>query len=277
MQNILIPYDFSDTAENALNYAISLFENEPINFTLLNVYISNKSTLLNEEYNEEWFSEMDNESEENMRSIVSQCNLKTDHHIFKGIVKANSFIDALKETIRKEKIDLILTGTQGAHTFSEVFIGTNTLKIIRYTENIPILAVPYNYTYVPLHQIVFSTNFNRPFKTVELKPMIHLGFKKNSLLEVVFLSDETYLSDRQKENKKQIEQILDGFEVDFKKIEWIGSETATIESHVENSKSELLVLINHRQNFFNRLTQENVIKKVTFHSKVPLLILPEIV
>lgn len=68
MQNILIPYDFSDTAENALNYAISLFENEPINFTLLNVYISNKSTLLNEEYNEEWFSEMDNESEENMRS-----------------------------------------------------------------------------------------------------------------------------------------------------------------------------------------------------------------
>jgi len=37
-----------------------------------------------------------------------------------------------------------------------------------------------------------------------------------------------------------------------------------------------LVLINHKYNFFNRLLEENVIKKSAFNSKIPVLILPEI-
>lgn len=277
MKNILIPYDFSETAENALDYAISLFENEHATFILLHVYISKKSKLLNDEYNDDWFDGADDEANISLKKLITSCNKKSEgNHLFRGLVKSNMFIEAVREVVIKEKVDLIITGTEGAYTVSEAFIGTNTLKIINRIKTCPVLIVPYNYSYVPLHQIVFSTNFKRTFKSNEIKPLLHIGFKKQSVIEVVFLSDEQYLTERQKANKTQLEQILDGFDVDFKKIDWIDSETKSLKAHVENTRSEMLAFINHKQNFVSRWTEENVIKKATFQSKIPLLILPEI-
>lgn len=277
MKNILIPYDFSETAINALNYTKALFKDTPICIYLLDVYISQKGYLLSEEKSENWFNEMDNEIEEESKYLINILNKENKGFKYHFIINSTSLSKAVSDAVNDKKIDLIICGTKGAKSVSETFIGTNTIKIINTINNCPILIVPTLYRYKPLTQILFSTNYNRPFKKEELKLLIQLSILKNCPIQVVNLSEEYTLSSKQQTHKVLLREILKDLKVEYKKLDWNQSETTTLENHIEKTiNEELLVLINHKHNFFNRLLQENVIKKTAFHSKIPFLILPEL-
>nr|WP_299035526.1 universal stress protein [uncultured Tenacibaculum sp.] len=276
MKNILIPYNFSEAAINALNYTKQLFKGVEATIYLLDVYISQPSELLSDEKNDKWFNEMDDEIEDELKYLLEVLNREESSFTYKSLVTSNSLTKAVTKTIEENNIDVVVTGTKGAKSLAETFIGTNTMKMIN-TVNCPLIVVPMNYKYKPVHQIVFSTNYKRFYSKKELQFLINLSLIKKSGLEVVNLSEETFLTENQQKNKVKLRELLQGLNVTYKKIDWEGSETQTIEKHIDETQSELLVLLNHKYNFFNRLLEENVIKKSAFHSKIPILILPEIV
>lgn len=276
MKNILIPYDFSETAINTLRYTKELFKGFKLNIYLLNVYISNQSSLLSKEENEKWFNEMDDDIDNELNYLLDILNKEDVSFSYYGIVNSDSLTSATKKAINEKKIDLIISGTKGAKSLTETFIGTNTIKIINTIDNCPILVVPINYKYKPLQQIIFSTNYKRPFNKYEFKALHHLSAFKNCPVEVVNLSEESVLTEKQRTYKLELSEIFKDLEVKYKKLEWIESERITVENHVENTESGLLTLINHKYNFFNRFLEGDIIKKSTFHSKIPLLILPEL-
>ncbi|MEE3999612.1 universal stress protein [Tenacibaculum sp. FZY0031] len=276
MENILIPYNFSEAAINALNYTKQLFKGVEVTIYLLDVYISQPSELLSDEENEKWFNEMDNEIEEELKYLMEVLRREDTSFNYEYIVASNSLTKAVTNTIKEKNIDVVIAGTKGAKSLAETFIGTNTMKMINVVNKCPILVVPMNYKYKPLHQIVFSTNYRRLFTTKELQFLLNLTTVKKCVLEVVCLSEENFLSENQQRNKVKLRALLQGVNTAYKKIDWEGSETLTVEKHIEETESELLVLINHKYNFFNRLLEENIIKKSAFNSKIPILILPEI-
>ncbi|WP_028890633.1 universal stress protein [Tenacibaculum sp. 47A_GOM-205m] len=277
MKNILIPYNFSEAAINALNYTKQLFKGVEATIYLLDVYVSQPSELLSDEKNDKWFNEMDNEIEDELKYLLEVLNREESSFTYKSLVASNSLTKAVTKTIEEKNIDVIVTGTKGAKSLAETFIGTNTMKMINAIENCPLIVVPMNYKYKPLGQIIFSTNYKRSYVKNELQFLINLSLVKKCGLEVVNLSEETFLTENQQRNKVKLRELLQDLNVTYKKIDLEGSETQTIEKHIDETQSELLVLLNHKHNFFNRLLEENVIKKSAFHSKIPILILPEIV
>ncbi|CAL2103031.1 Usp domain-containing protein [Tenacibaculum sp. 190130A14a] len=275
MKNILIPYDFSETAINALNYTKKLFAEQNINIFLLDVYIGERSYLLSEEYNEKWFSQMDDEIEDELKYLVDILNRENKGFSYHAIADSNSLTNAIKETIKEEKIDLVICGTKGAKSLAQTFIGTNTVKIIRAIDYTPILVVPTEYKYKNIDRIILSTNYKRPFNKTELHPLIRLSNMKRCNVEIVNLSIEEALTNKQRTHKVNLRELLQDLQTHYKKLSWEESESYTLQKYVEESNGQLLVLINHHYNFFNKLLNEDVIKKVTFSSKIPLLILPE--
>ncbi|RBW55206.1 hypothetical protein DS884_16380 [Tenacibaculum sp. E3R01] len=99
---------------------------------------------------------------------------------------------------------------------------------------------------------------------------------KNCLVDVVNLSEESILTNKQRTYKVKLRDIFTDLRVKYKKLDRNESKTTTIETHLQDTKSGLLTLINHKYNFFNRFLREDVIKNSTFHSKIQLLILPEL-
>ncbi|CAM1368646.1 Nucleotide-binding universal stress protein, UspA family [Tenacibaculum sediminilitoris] len=277
MKNILIPYNFSEAAINALNYTKQLFKGVEVTIYLLDVYISQPSELLSDEENEKWFNEMDNEIEDELKYLTDVLRREDTSFNYDYTVASNSLTKAITKTIKEKNIDVVIAGTKGAKSLAETFIGTNTMKMINAVKECPILVVPMHYKYKPVHQIVFSTNYKRSFTVNELQFLMKLSTIKKCMLEVVNLSEENFLSENQQRNKVKLRELLQELNVIYKKLDWKESETLTLENHIEETNSELLVLINHKYNFFNRLLDENVIKKSAFHSKIPILILPEIV
>lgn len=276
MKNILLPIDFSEASLNALEYTEAFFKNTPATIYLLAVYTNTPSKLIAGEYNEEWEFEMVGNVSKDIQLLAEKYNDTTDiKHNYKGIVMTDSLINSIKRVVEEFSIDLVITGTKGAKGLKEVFIGTNTLKMIRHLDRCPILVIPNSYEFDGIHQIVFSTNYKRQFKKQELKDLIKIAILHDANIEVAQLMYEEYLNEVQKKNKLDLQSYLEDFEFTFKKLDWEDSEAETIQDYLFNSKSELLALINHKYNFFNKLTEEDVIKKVSFHSKVPILILPE--
>ena len=276
MKNILIPYDFSEAAINALNYTKKIFEGNKINVFLLDVYIGERSYLLSEEHNQEWFSQMDDDIEDELSYLVGILNEEENGFTYHSIVDSNSLTNAVKEAIEKEKIDLVISGTNGAKSLAQTFMGTNTIKIINSIDTTPVLVVPTSYKYKPIDRVIFSTNFKKTYTKEELETLIAICKMKQCEVEVVNLSVEEALTDNQKNHKNILKDLLGEVNSSFKKLDWNDSETKTIQTHIEASHGQLLVFINHHYSFFNKLLNENVIKKITFSSSIPLLILPEL-
>lgn len=272
---VLIPFDFSNVAVNAVNYALALLKEQNATFVLLNIYEGYPSRLLGDDYNEDWFETIDDTIEDGLKAVVQHYQKTTSKaHQFTAITRVGELIEGVQNTVTNEGVAIIVTGTKGAKGLSEIFIGTHTVKMINAITNCPIFVVPKNYTYMPLHQITFSTNFKRPSSKEELHFLMYLCQLKNVSLEIVSLIADDVLSDKQVDNKVRLQAILGSITFWTKKIDWDDSETKTIEAHIKETKSELLVLVNHKHNFFYKLTEEDVVQKSAFHSEIPLLILP---
>ncbi len=274
----MIPIDFSENSNNALHYAKILLHSEECKFYLLNVYISNPSSLLSKDYSDSVLTEMSDESEKNLSLLLHKINKENQNlnHTFEIVSKANTLIKAIKHILVTKKIDLIVMGTKGANGSREVFLGSNAVKVINGVDKCPILVVPQNYTPKKPSLISFSTNFKRTFFKEELDPLIHIAILNHSKINIARIMLEEYLNDTQKLNKEALKNLFKNLDYLFCKIDVETSETNALKSFATQTESDLIALVHHKHSFFQKLMEEDVVDKLTFNSPLPILILSEL-
>ncbi|WP_378179848.1 universal stress protein [Aquimarina sp. SS2-1] len=278
MQYILIPIDFSDHSYNALAYARLVFHNEKCTFILLYVYVSHPSNLLNDEYSEGFLTKMSDEREEDLMFKIDEIEKenKNPNHQFEGLCKIDSLINAIKGIVISKEIDYIVMGTKGASGIKEIFLGSNTVKTINEIDNCPILVVPNGYNPKKPSLIAFSTNFNRTFFKREVDPFLSIVKSNGSKIHITRIMQEKYLTDKQKTNQETLKTIFNEFNFTFTKIDVETSETEALKDFARQTECDLIALVHHKYNFFQKLVEEDVVDKISFSSPVPLLILPEL-
>lgn len=268
MKKIILPTDFSANAQKAMDYAIYLFKNEPCKFYLLHAYHSapsapsNKLTLEND-----------------LRELAK--TLKADRvnaeHRFKAIVLTDSVISALQQTIREKKADYVFMGTKGSSAIREIFMGSNTVSVIKYLDTCPIMAVPANYGLDMAKEILFANDLKHAFKLPELKPLIDIAKLGDSTLTVVHIDSEEGLSEEQKMNKERLERNLEGVKSQFLEVDMLDSMASTIfQLQRENKNIGMVVLLKNKHGYFNRLIREPVIRNIAFKTELPFLVLAKV-
>jgi nucleotide-binding universal stress UspA family protein len=161
MKRILVPCDFSPSALDAFSFAakIALQNNSEIH--VLYVFdrsVANNSNLtlsyspdfngnvvqkLEEQWNEK-FAEMKKTYAPDLLSVTLKIDI--------GILTPT-----IQNYIRDNHIDLVVMGTQGASGLKELFFGSNTEKIVRYSR-VPVIAVPMGTTVDSISNIVFPVD-----------------------------------------------------------------------------------------------------------------------
>ncbi len=277
MKQVLIPIDFSDNAYNALNYAKTLFSNHSTTFYLLYVYISSPSSLLSPEQNESVLEEMSSNEKKDLEDFlnIARKENNNDLHFFEIISKVGSLVKIMNTIVSSKKIDYIVMGTKGARGGKEVFLGSNTVKVINSVDNCPIIVVPQNYISKEPSLIAFSTNFKRAFIKDELMPLIDISVSNNSKINIARIMQEEYMTDHQKENKETLKTIFKDLDYIFCKIDVETSETNALKDFAKHTESDLIALVHHKYSFFQKLIEEDVVDKMSFNSPLPLLILSE--
>ena len=280
MKKILLPTDFSDNAWNAIFTAVKLYTNVECRFYLLHGYEPDALNMLGRKGQQRLGIIYDSLSEFSRQELDKvMAYLKENHHNQKHSFETVSISDPLEEAVQQvlaeKDIDLICMGTQGATGAKQIFMGSNTVKTLKKINGCPILAVPEDYNFQSLKSLAFPTDFSKKYEKHQLLPMTELASLWKTDIQVVHVALEFALNDQQLINQKLLKERLNDLAVTFYNIDFEANIAHTLEKFITDTRVEMMALIRYRHSFWEKIIGEPVVKKMTFHTKVPLLVLPE--
>lgn len=282
MKRVLIPTDFSENAWNAVQYALALFKEEACTFYLLNTYTPAiaHSRFMASSLEEGLLSNAALEgSQKGLDKILKRIadTHNNGKHLFKTISSFSLLIDEVLETVAEHNIDLVLMGTKGSSGIEEVFMGSNTVRIIKAVKDCPVLAIPENFDYIKPTEIAFATDFNRFYTISELRPVMDLAKSFGAVIRIVHVQYELKaLTELQQFNLSMLRKYLGEVEHYVHTVSELNSVSKTLEKFAQELDIHLLAMLQYQHSYMERLTREPVVKRVAFHTSTPLLVIPEL-
>ncbi|MEX0289995.1 MAG: universal stress protein [Flavobacteriaceae bacterium] len=280
MKQILLPTDFSENAWNATQFALELYRDDPCTFHFLNTYtpaivhsrfmaVNTEGRLLEDTLN--------SASEEGLKALldrIKQTHFNPNHH-FNTISSFSLLTEEVREAVREYNIDLIITGTLGASGLKEVFIGSNTVRIIKASRLCPVVAVPHNYVFNKPKEIALVTDLRRTFHAGIIKPLKEIATHLGASIRIMHIKEEKQLDKYQRSNLSILEEYLADVPTTVHWMPFFANKSVVIQTFLEELGIDLLAMINYKHGFLEELTREPVIKKIAFHTNIPLLTIPD--
>ncbi|MDO9261030.1 MAG: universal stress protein [Flavobacteriaceae bacterium] len=277
MKNILLPTDFSENAWNAIQYAMELFKEEPCNFYVFNSYRLPAYTtddFMVSSTNEGIEESLNKASIENLDKVIQKINerKKNPKHTFRKISAYNFFLDALKEAVTKNDIELIVMGTKGATGAKEIFIGTNTGDVISKV-TVPLIVVPENMIYKSPKEIAFPTDHQVYYKRKALKTLLNIAELHQSTIRIVHVKmDKTELTVDQQTNKNFLFECLEKINHSYHTLHNLLIEDA-LNCFTQSRDIDMIAMVPKNLNFFQKIFFKQKVEEISYHTKVPLLVL----
>lgn len=276
MKNILLLTDFSNNAQNAIDYALAFFKGGSYHFFVLNVHkesnyltrdlmTTTPSTLVYDSVIKDPKSALDE-----MIKLIKR-KYKNEQYTFTAICDHDSFVSAVNQTVKFKNIDVIVMGTNGATGAKEVVFGSNTLNVIR-SVNCPVLVIPQNYKYIKLEKILFVTEFDEIIVKKALKPLLYFIEKHNAILEILSLKKEETPAKSEYNNKDEIVAFFKDIKHNYYSITNVPIDAA-IDCFVQLKEVGLSSKIINKDSFFKRLISRSKLDNITYKSRIPLLIM----
>ena len=282
MKRVLIPTDFSENAWNAISYAAQLFRNEKCTFYLLNTYTPSipssrfMAPMVNGMKIEDAVKQTSCQGlEKTVIRVQEQFN--NANHFFETFSSFSLLVDAVQEMVDEYNIDLIVTGTKGASGMEEVFMGSNTVRIIKSSRKCPVLAIPQHFQYATPDEIAFATDFNRFYTQSELAPLVELAQSFEAKVRIVHVQYAIQpLSELQQFNLNMLLKYLEPVEHYVHTVSELHSVSQTLELFTEQLGIHLLALLHYQHSYVEQFTREPIVKRTAFHTQIPLLVIPEL-
>ncbi len=280
MKKILLPTDFSDNAWNAIFTAIKLYANVDCQFYLLHAYEPQTLNMLGRKNQQRLGTIYDSLSQYSKQELGKVLTyLKENHHSprhsFETFSKSETFVEAVQEIVSVWDIDTVVMGTQGATGAKEIFMGSNTVKVLKKVKNCPVLVVPSGYNFQNLKTLVFPTDYTRTYEKFELLPITELAEHWKAQIQILHVAVEFVLNDTQKANRDILEQRLGNLNFSYSNVTFDGNVAHSVQKFVSQNNADLMAMIRYHHTFWEKVIGGPVVKKIAFHSNIPVLMLPE--
>jgi len=279
MKHIIILTDFSENSFHAALYAMNLFKKQKVSFNVLHVKDSRgmmTDDLMTGTFTEDVRSSMIGTSEKKLTEFLNRIltiNTNLDHE-FKADVLFGSFYDAIRNYGRKKDIDLLVMGTTGATGAKQVFLGSTAAKVINKV-NIPILAIPKNVEFKDLEKILFSIDYKVDYLPVTMLPLLEVIDLFKPELKLIYANEnESELTDNQKLNRQELERILTDYDYTSHCINGVKLDDV-VSCLTDFVEIDMVVMIKKDRGVISKMFNSSHIRKVSYHTKKPLLVLPE--
>ncbi len=275
MKNILLLTDFSNNAQNAIDYAMEFFKGDTYHFFLLNVHKVSKYTTgdLMTSATTSVYDSIIKSPKAALVDITEKLdkNYTNEDYSFESICDYDSFVSAVNQTVNLRNIDLIVMGTNGATGAKEIIFGSNTINVIRNVD-CPVLVIPQDYTFVKPTNILFTTEYDELFIKKTLNPLVHIISKHKAELNILTLEKGDTITDSTKNKKDEITAFFKDIKHSFYSIVNVPADVA-IDCFVQLKPVSLIAKVISKKSFLNRLLSGSTTDEITYNSRVPLLIM----
>ncbi|GGX18654.1 universal stress protein [Aquimarina muelleri] len=279
-KKILLPTDFSRNAWNAITYAIELYKNETCDFYVLNVFNARGyaiESMMVPEPGEKLYEEAKEKSEMGLGKIMERLTFRDDNpnHKFFMVSEFNGMLEAIKDIVEKQDIEMIIMGTKGTTNTNDLIYGSNTVLIMEKVRNCPVMAIPEDATYNEPKEIVFPTDYRTYFKRRELQYLIEIARMTNAAIRVLYVAKDDTLDEEQENNKKLLKESLGDLQYTFHTLHNVDVKGG-VSSFVESRESDMVTFVNRKHSFLESIFSKPMAKSLGQRSKVPVLALHDL-
>ncbi len=277
MKKILVPTDFSECAERALEFAASLAKKISSEIFLIHVHDDENEDTIST--SGEWHSVVSSYSSEipHMIGLLKETKaimdeLKKREYLQNIPVHDNIEVGIpeimINKAAEKYDTDIIIMGTHGAKGLKEFFIGSTTEKVVQHADR-PVLAIKENFSTAP-KEIIFASDFKQEAASIFgfVKQFAGIYNANLHLLEVSTDEKESGNGDLKHRN----------FSIQFNGVEYPvtvykdATNEAGILHYAKEINADLIAIGTHGRHGISRLFNSSVSEDLVNHAFCPVLV-----
>ncbi len=279
MRKILVPTDFSPNAARAIDYAVQIAKLNQATIYVMHAcdYLfppEMDNTFSKEDYNKKQTDDAFNNLELIRRSIEETEQVLVNIQLYSGTV-TDTIIIAAKE----HNADLVVMGTLGISGIKNFVFGSKTAAVISNT-TIPVIAIPLEYDWSTPSKFLLTINHFDEV-TDMLHPVFDLAKVFNAEVRITVFTDECnavasdYL-EAAREIKLAEEKLRQKYSSLDVKAEHLSGHhfEESINEYIDKNQINLLAMTTHKRSFIGRILNRSLTRKMSYHSKVPVLAIP---
>ncbi len=273
METILVPTDYSENAWIATEYAAAVAKQTRARLVLLHAFEPMPSSPdLPTPSLEKMLHYRIRRIEEISARLVHKYGISVSY-----VVRSSEITEVLPVFFTEQKADLIIMGLRGNNPLGRLLMGHVTANVLK--EGIlPVLVIPKDFIFRPIRHIFFPSDFEQLGSYTNLQIVVDLAKTFGASVELMQLPQSVMVTTRESESshdssdewEKQFADVHVIYSTMYEENLRMGIDLGACESH-----ADLLVLMPCRYGFFEEVCQKDNTQKMVFHSRVPLLALPE--
>jgi nucleotide-binding universal stress UspA family protein len=270
MKRILIPCDFSTTAQRAYTFALDIAKRNNSEVFVLNVldipfmydsYSVEVPTYLNPQL----WKELEDRAREEFNKMKST-------HSFQDVtfrMEQGQVTMTVLDFIGKENIDLVVMGTSGATGLDEYLIGSNTEKIVRFAK-VPVFAVRKAVNLASIKNIVVPTTLALD-QTAFITKLKEMQAFFGAELHFLLINKPSTLK-RSKDQKAEMEEFVKHYKIDKYTLNMRDdfTEEAGILGFAKETKADMIAMATHGRSGLARLFSGSITEDVVNHVECPI-------
>lgn len=274
MKSILVPTDFSVTAQNAAEYAIGFAKQLQIdNIILVNCWqpVTVADPMLSVVVSEvETYKDL---SLANLKQEVERLKQIAPLHIlFKEISALGSLENVIAKTCEGNDVSYIVMGITGGGVIEEKLVGSNTISVSQHTK-VPVIIVPQQASYNVITKAMLLCDFSNMDKTLPEKEIVDFLEVVQPQLEVVnFDPDFKREKDAAAFEKFFLHNILRDYRPHYSYSLRNDFEDA-VNEFAEINHVQIIINISKKHGWLHRILHPSYTKRLAFHTTVPLMII----
>lgn len=269
MKKILVPTDFSQQAENALKVAAQLARKHQSQLYILHtlelpLHLANStdSSSLPEPI---YFIKL---AEKNFKEILEKPYLEGIE--IQEAYGHNEIYNDVREASEMNDIDLVVMGSHGISGFKEMFIGSNTEKVVR-TSRVPVLVIKNDHDEFKINDFVFATDFSKESKGTIVEALKFSNYI-DAKLHILYVNTPSGFM-TSSEAKSKMKAIADDFDEENYTLNIYNDNSVEkgILNYAKDTNATLIGLSTHGRkglsHFFNGSISEDLVN----HANMPVI------
>ena len=274
MKTIIVPLDFSDTSNNAMDYAVGLARNSGSSVLLFHAYQVPVSmtdvpiVLVSVE-------ELQRNAEGKMADVKGSLEKRTEGVIkIYAETKLGDTVDELENVCNRVKPFAVVMGTKGATGLERVFFGSTTLTAIKHL-SWPVIVVPPHKKYSSIKKIGFACDLRQVVETTPTHFIRDFVKEFNAELHVLNVDyKNSHFKPGTPEESLLLHTMLEDLNPKYDFIEDENIE-AGIEKFAEKNNLDLVITIPKKHKLLEGLFRRSHTKDLVFHSHLPIMCVHE--
>lgn len=270
MRTFIVTTDFSDIAENAVEYAAtgaSIMGAKIILFNSFKLPLHASNTILSVENVQAMIDKNKHRLEDRAKDLIKRYNIKVE--VESTLLNVEDEVERLIEHYHAE---IVIMG-MAQRSLEQDLLGNTTTNVIQKLK-FPVLAVPLGVTFKPMKRILYACDVVRGVQKKILDRIKDIAQSWNAEIEVFNVQEKVAaLQDETLHPTDFLKEEMDSIQYLYKNVA-SNAIIKEIKNEIVNYQPDLIIMVPNRYGFWASIVHRSKTRMMAAGLDVPLLSIP---